>query len=291
MSETVTRTEGGKKEARVALPVHTSQFLSYDYVYAVISRRVGGVSLGINLNPDKICNFDCPYCQIDRSVPPARTDVDPAQVVAEVADLAGRIRRGEVFSGPAAGSGAALRDVAFAGDGEPTTCRAFPEIVRGVVALRGGVLPADCHITLITNASMLHRRSVQEALDLLCQHGGRIWAKLDAGTDAFFRLVNRTDVPYERILRNLLLTGRRHPLTIQTMVHTIDGAAPPEAEILALRDRLVELREGGARIEQVQVYTLARRPAEAALAPLPAEALEEIAATLRAADFQADVYT
>lgn len=285
-----------KSAPRVALPVHTSQFLSYDYVYAVISRRVGGVSLGINLNPDKICNFDCPYCQIDRSVPPTRTDVDPARVVAEVADLAGRIRRGEIFSrsGPRAQAGAELRDVAFAGDGEPTTCRAFPEVVRGVVALRGGALPADCHITLITNASMLHRKSVQEALDFMCQHGGRIWAKLDAGTEAFFRRVNRTDVPYERILRNLLLTGQRHPITIQTMVHAFDedgGAGPPEAEILALRDRLSELRAGGAHIEQVQVYTLARRPAEAGLAPLSAEALQAIAATLRAAGFQADVYT
>jgi len=33
------------------------------YVYAVLSRRSGGVSIGINLNPDKVCNFDCIYCR------------------------------------------------------------------------------------------------------------------------------------------------------------------------------------------------------------------------------------
>ena len=33
------------------------------FVYAVVSRRSGGVSIGVNLNPDKYCNFDCVYCQ------------------------------------------------------------------------------------------------------------------------------------------------------------------------------------------------------------------------------------
>ena len=39
------------------------------YVYAVLSRRSGGVSIGVNLNPDKVCNFDCIYCQVDRTTP------------------------------------------------------------------------------------------------------------------------------------------------------------------------------------------------------------------------------
>ena len=34
------------------------------YVYPVVSRRAGGVSIGINLNPNNACNWACLYCQV-----------------------------------------------------------------------------------------------------------------------------------------------------------------------------------------------------------------------------------
>jgi len=51
-------------------------FASYQYVYPVISRRSQGVSIGINLNIDKACNFDCPYCQVDRTLPKLKQQID-----------------------------------------------------------------------------------------------------------------------------------------------------------------------------------------------------------------------
>ena len=51
---------------------HTRSFEDNRFVYAVVSRRSGGVSIGVNLNPDKYCNFDCVYCQVDRTVPGAQ---------------------------------------------------------------------------------------------------------------------------------------------------------------------------------------------------------------------------
>ncbi len=34
-------------------------------VYPVVSRRSGGLSLGVNLFPEaKLCSFDCPYCEV-----------------------------------------------------------------------------------------------------------------------------------------------------------------------------------------------------------------------------------
>ena len=46
------------------------------YVYAVVSRRARGLSIGVNLNPDKVCNFDCPYCQVDRTTPGASPRIE-----------------------------------------------------------------------------------------------------------------------------------------------------------------------------------------------------------------------
>ena len=47
---------------------HSRSFEDNRFVYAVVSRRSGGVSIGVNLNPEKYCNFDCVYCQVDRTV-------------------------------------------------------------------------------------------------------------------------------------------------------------------------------------------------------------------------------
>ncbi len=41
-------------------------FLSNHFVYVVTSSRARGLSLGINVNPDKYCNYDCLYCEVDR---------------------------------------------------------------------------------------------------------------------------------------------------------------------------------------------------------------------------------
>ena len=53
----------------MALTLHSDHARLFEhnrFVYPVLSRRSGGISIGVNLNPDKICNFDCIYCQVDR---------------------------------------------------------------------------------------------------------------------------------------------------------------------------------------------------------------------------------
>src|SRR5215467_13642404 len=57
------------------------------YVYPVISRRSKGLSIGVNLNPDKACNFDCIYCQVDRTTPGPVRIVEISAVAAELNGL------------------------------------------------------------------------------------------------------------------------------------------------------------------------------------------------------------
>src|SRR6476646_2239078 len=52
------------------------EFLGNRFVYAVISQRAHGLSIGINLNPDKCCNFDCAYCEVNRTLPAGDSLVD-----------------------------------------------------------------------------------------------------------------------------------------------------------------------------------------------------------------------
>src|SRR5687767_15913296 len=103
------------------------------YVYAVLSRRARGLSIGVNLNPDKVCNFDCPYCQVDRTVPGGPSGIDLDLLEAELSRLLGWVRDGSLWEHPPFHTVAPelrrVADIAFAGDGEPTTPAAFPQAV------------------------------------------------------------------------------------------------------------------------------------------------------------------
>ena len=68
---------------------HPRYFGQNSFVYPVLSRRADGISVGINLNPDKACNFDCIYCQVDRSKKPAEVFVELPRLVGD------SLRRGQ----------------------------------------------------------------------------------------------------------------------------------------------------------------------------------------------------
>src|SRR5882757_8112593 len=81
--------------------LHPRQFRDNRYVYPVLSRRSGGISIGINLNPDKACNFDCIYCQVDRTVAPQERFVGLPKLLAELqAILTGLAPDGELWQEP-----------------------------------------------------------------------------------------------------------------------------------------------------------------------------------------------
>jgi len=43
---------------------HSRELSGLKYIYSVISRRAGGLSIGINLNVNNACNWQCIYCEI-----------------------------------------------------------------------------------------------------------------------------------------------------------------------------------------------------------------------------------
>ena len=256
------------------------------HVYAVVSRRSRGLSIGVNLNPDKVCNFACPYCQVDRTTPGGPRAVDPDRLEAELSHLLGLVRDGSLWSVPPFDSAAppmrVVRDIALAGDGEPTSSAAFAESVRRVVRQRDAHGLDGVELQVLTNATLFHRPAVWDGLAALDAAGGRIVAKLDAGTEPYFQIVDGTRLPLQRVLDNLRDAGRAFGLTLQCMFLTIDGVGPSDAEVSAWADRIRQLLADGARIDLVQVYSVARTPADPRVGPLPTPRLEEIAARARA---------
>lgn len=265
----------GSLSSRQSLLIHRDHrrtFAENLYVYAVVSRRSKGVSVGINLNPDKICNFDCIYCQVDRRTPPVIRDVDISRLLDELEEMLDRIASGELFEMDRFRTTPAglrrLNDIAFSGDGEPTTCPAFGEIVRQVALIKRQRHLDAVKLLLITNATQFHRPAVQAALDVLDANNGEIWAKLEAGTEAYFELVDRPAVGFQHLLNNILVAAQIRPLVIQSLFMRINGEPPSPQELDAFCDRLNHIVQDGGKIKLVQVYTVARVPAESFVSPL-----------------------
>ena len=264
------------------------------FVYPVLSRRSKGLSIGINLNPDAACNFDCVYCSVDRSKPPPVTEVDLKLLRAELDDmlqlsLSGRLFEQEPFDATPV-TLRRVNDVAFSGDGEPTSYPRFGEACELVIDSLRRAEARDIKIVVITNATLLHRPDVRDALRHLDQHHGEIWAKLDAGTEGYYRQVERTKVPLRRVLDNLLDAGRRRPIVVQSMFMRINDQPPSDAEIDAYLARLRELKSQGSQIKLVQVYTVARATAEAFVTPLEKDRIDAIAANVRDLGLAAESY-
>ncbi len=259
------------------------------FVYAVVSRRARGLSIGVNLNPDKACNFDCPYCQVDRTTPGGEARVDIGVLRDELESLLRRVAGGRLWGeAPFDTTTPELRrlsDIAFAGDGEPTLAAEFPQAALAAREVRNALAPG-VPLRLLTNAVLFHSPKVQAAL----AEFDELWCKLDAGSEPYFRLVDGTSLPLSRVLDNLLRVARQRPIVIQSLFLTLDGTGPDDAEVEAWAGRLRAITEKGGRIDHVQVYTVARKPADPRTGALPASRLHEIAAQARAAGVQAEVY-
>jgi wyosine [tRNA(Phe)-imidazoG37] synthetase (radical SAM superfamily) len=258
-----------------SLPLHTDHARLFEhnrFVYPVLSRRSGGISIGVNLNPDKACNFDCIYCQVDRRSQSETRFVETAGLLEELRSTLDLVASGRVYDTPKFADVPPhlrrLNDIAFSGDGEPTTFRNFDELMQLCADIKRETGLEEVKMVLISNASMFHRPHVQRGLAILDQNNGEIWAKLEAGTDEYYHLIERTPIPFRQILDNITAAARVRPLVIQSLFMRVASEPPPQPELEAFCDRLNEISAAGGQLKLVQIYTVARRPAESYVAPL-----------------------
>jgi histidinol dehydrogenase len=246
-------------------------------VYPVYSRRSGGLSVGINLFPDKkSCPFDCPYCEVFPFASSAAFSPEQMEIDLRTA-IAAALERN-----------VAVKDICFSGNGEPSLSPAFGEALKLAGRVRGELAPA-AELVLITNGAGLLQT---QTFSLLREAAAgplalNIWLKLDAGTPGWYQQINRTAIPFEKITTKIKEFIACAPVTIQTMLCAIDGNAPPPEEARAWETLTCELavtaaNGTGGGIRKVQIYGKARpAPEDPKTAPLPAAYLEERAASLR----------
>jgi wyosine [tRNA(Phe)-imidazoG37] synthetase (radical SAM superfamily) len=254
-------------------------FLGNRFVYVVISARARGLSIGLNLNPDRLCNFNCVYCEVNRQAPPAGYELDVGVMASELEKTlvlihSGQIRRMARYGGLSADL-VRLRHVAFSGDGEPTLCAQFAEAVQEAVHVRARRVFPFFKLVLITNGASLDLDPVTEGLRYFTGED-EIWVKLDAGTQDYMARINRSKIPLDKVMENTWLIGRKRPIIIQSLFPLLDGWEPLPEEIDEYIHRLHELKDGGAMISLVQVFSATRPAAHPDCGHIPLQSLTRI---------------
>lgn len=249
-----------------AAPVATAfgcprNFLDNRFVYTVVSARARGLAIGVNMNPDRMCNFDCVYCEVNRKLAVREPMLDVAVMAEELEKTlflvrSARIREHAAYRGMS-DELLQLRHVALSGDGEPTLCPNFAEAIQVVVHVRARHPHSFFKLALITNGTGLDLRPVQESLQYFTPDD-EIWIKLDAGTQEYMERVNRSEVPLDKVISNILLVGRQRPVIIQSLFPVIRGEEPGPQQIDDYILRLRDLKNAGAQISLVQVYSATR---------------------------------
>jgi wyosine [tRNA(Phe)-imidazoG37] synthetase (radical SAM superfamily) len=205
---------------------HSRDSAGMRYVYPVVSRRAGGVSVGINLNPNNACNWRCVYCQVPgltRGGPPA---IDLELLERELSGFLDWAVAGDFMATRVPAGARRLVDVAFSGNGEPTSAAEFADAValaERALAARG--LARDVLIRLITNGSLLERKAVQAGIARIGAAGGEVWFKVDAATAAGLARINGTRTRPEAVARRLDRCAALAPTWVQTCLFRVDDEA------------------------------------------------------------------
>jgi len=243
-------------------------------VYPVYSRRSEGLSIGINLFPDKkICPFDCPYCEV---FPFSSKAVFSLEQLGD--DLTNAISDAQKQN-------AIIKDICFSGNGEPTLSLAFPSALKLAEDIRAKAA-SSARLVIITNGAGLLQPQIFSLLkDAALLPTTDIWLKADAGTEDWYNKINRSSISFEKLITVIKEFLSCSPVTIQTMLCAISGEQPPEAEKQAWESLVCELAQGDGKtsgIRKVQLYGKARPAPEDPLASqLSADYLEIRAASLR----------
>jgi len=229
------------------------------YVYPVVSRRAGGVSIGINLNPNNACNWRCVYCQVPELKRGTAPKIDLVQLEAELRAFLDEIMHGDFMQAKVEPEARRLNDIALSGNGEPTSAKEFEQVIELIGRIKQDYdLPAALKLVLITNGSLIDRPNVKSGLRRMSSFNGEVWFKLDRATREGRPFINGTTMSLKRMRENLRLAASLCPTWVQTCVFQLDGLPPALHETEAYLALLQGLLKEGVPLQGVLLYGLAR---------------------------------
>ena len=260
---------------------HDRDSAALRYVYPVVSRRAGGVSVGINLNPNNACNWRCIYCQVPGLTRGSAPPVDLAVLENELRGFLNELLHGNFMQSRVPEGMQRVNDIALSGNGEPTSSTEFVQVIKLIARVRSELaLPATVKTVLITNGSLLYRDDVQQGLRAMAILNGEVWFKLDRASEAGMRLINDTSIRMRKVRDNLIAAIAWCPTWLQTCWFALDGKPPSCQDEDDYLEFISALLRDGYKPQGVMLYGLARPSLQAEaprLSNLPLENLQAFA--------------
>ena len=238
---------------------HDRDSANLHYVYPVISRRAGGVSVGINLNPNNACNWRCIYCQVPDLKRGTAPPIDLVMLENELRNFLNELLHGDFMQTRVPEGSRRINDIALSGNGEPTSATEFVQVIEIIVRVRREMpLSADLKTVLITNGSLLFRNTVQQGIRNLAQLNGEVWFKLDRANAEGMRRINDTHTSMDKVRDNLIASIACCPTWLQTCWFALDGEPPARQDEDDYLEFISALLKDGHKPQGVLLYSLAR---------------------------------
>lgn len=265
---------------------HSRDSAGLTYVYPVLSRRAGGLSIGINLNPNNKCNWRCIYCQVPDLKRGSAPEINLPKLDEELHQFLNDVTRGDYFERQKIESDLRnVKDIALSGNGESTSAAAFEEVITLIGKnIDEFDLTNQIKLVLITNGSYIQRSHVQKGLQRMAELNGEIWFKVDSATIQGMKTINSINRTMDSVITNLDRACRLCPTWLQTCVFQQEGSPPSEEEQDAYLSFLQQCLENNTPLKGVLLYGLARpslQPEAAHLAALNPDWLENFAIRIR----------
>lgn len=279
---------------KLSITDHSRDIAGLKYVYPVISRRAGGLSIGINFNINNTCNWRCVYCQVPDLIRGAAPEIDLLVLEQELRYFLKEVLVGafyEQFKVPE--SQRSIKDIAISGNGEPTSLKNFSEAVEliGKIAQEMKVFP-ESHFILITNGSLIHQANVQKGLKILNKLQGQVWFKLDSATEFGRQMINNARQTNKKVVENIIICSSLCATSLQTIdmqYLTLEAAAMERNAYLVM---LSDLKKQQINLSRIMLYTLARpslQPEAEKLKKQEKRVMDEFADTIRSLGFEVSV--
>lgn len=238
---------------------HSRDSAGLTYVYPVISRRAGGVSIGINLNPNNACNWRCVYCQVPDLKRGSAPRIDLNRLEIELRSFLHELTAGDYMQQHVPLEARKIHDIALSGNGEPTSAKEFEQVIELIGRVKNDfALPAALKIVLITNGSLIHRPTVQAGLKRMGELNGEVWFKFDRASSKERQRINNTSISLRKIQDHLRIAALLCPTWLQTCVFQLDGMPPSDEETAAYLSFLQQLSHDKIPVQGVLLYGIAR---------------------------------
>lgn len=279
--------------SKLSVNNHRADIIGLTYIYPVLSRRAGGLSIGINFNTNNTCNWRCVYCQVPNLTTGAAPEIDFELLAKELRQFLDDVLHGDFYDRfDVDADKRVIKDIAIAGNGEPTTLKDFAQAVGliGQIATEAGVFPSSDYV-LITNGSLIHLPRVQDGLRVLSSYRGQVWFKFDSATEEGRKLVNNSSQSCQAAVENLLIASQLCQTKLQTCLFDFAGRGLPDTEKQAYLEVLKHVWNH-TTVRRIMLYTIARpsaQPEANKLAKLPEAVLEGFAEEIRKLGFDVSV--